>query len=66
MWLRGEESDCVEASLDPAPAPGSVADREHRKWEEKAVPLSHNPYSSENIGRRRSLPAGEESIVSLR
>ena len=47
--------------------PGSLADREHRKWEEKTVPLSHNPYSMENIGRRRTMSfAGEEAIVSLR
>ena len=33
---------------------GSVADREHRKWVEKAVPLSNNPYTMENISRRKT------------
>ena len=46
---------------------GSIADREHRKWVEKAIPLSNNPYSMENITKRRTMSQlGEESIVSLR
>ena len=40
-------------SGDGAPAPGSVADREHRKWEEEAVTLQHNPYS--RSGNRHML-----------
>ena len=28
-----------------SPTPGSVVDRQHRKWEEAAVELAHNPYS---------------------
>jgi len=39
--------------VDPAPAPGSLADREHRKWVEKAVTLDNNPYTTENIVKRR-------------
>ena len=46
---------------------GSLADREHRKWVEKAVPLSNNPYNMENITRRRRMSLqGEDSIVTLR
>ena len=41
------------AEVDPAPAPGSLADREHRKWMEAAVSLRNNPYSKENIDKRR-------------
>jgi len=41
-------------TLGPAPPAGSLADREHRKWEEKAIALSNNPYSKENIARRRT------------
>ena len=38
--------------IDPAPAPGSLADREHRKWEEATVQLQYNPYTRENVARR--------------
>ena len=41
------------AEVDPAPLPGSLADREHRKWMEAAVSLRNNPYSKENIDKRR-------------
>lgn len=41
------------AEVDPAPVPGSLADREHRKWVEAAVSLRNNPYSKENIDKRR-------------
>ncbi|XP_075217026.1 uncharacterized protein LOC142322160 isoform X3 [Lycorma delicatula] len=34
------------------PRPGTIAEREYLKWQ-KAVPLSNNPYSKENIERRR-------------
>ena len=44
---------------------GSVADRERRKWVEKAVALSNNPYTEESIVRRRSSATGPE-FVSLR
>ncbi|XP_052120955.1 uncharacterized protein LOC113216045 isoform X2 [Frankliniella occidentalis] len=33
------------------PRPGTIAEREHRKWLE-ATPLPNNPYSPENIERR--------------
>ncbi|CAH0773968.1 unnamed protein product [Bemisia tabaci] len=35
----------------PTPRPGTIAEREHKKWE-KAVPLANNPYSKENIDKR--------------
>ena len=50
---------------EEGPAPGSVADRERRKWVEKAVSLSNNPYSKENIVRRKSSSSGG-NYVSLR
>ncbi len=44
---------------------GSVGDRERRKWVEKAVPMSNNPYTKENIVRRkRSSNSGD--FVSMR
>ena len=46
---------------------GSLADREHRKWVENALALSNNPYSMENLTRRRTMSLlGEESMVTLR
>ena len=41
-----------ECSLEAAPQPGSLADREHRKWAEAGVELRHNPYTRESIARR--------------
>ena len=44
---------------------GSVGERERRKWVEKAVPMSNNPYTTENIVRRkRSSNNGD--FVSMR
>ena len=60
MCVREEEEEEEEG-----PAPGSVADRERRKWVEKAVSLSNNPYSKENIVRRKSSSSGG-NYVSLR
>ena len=33
---------------------GSFADRERRKWTEKAIAMQNNPYSKESIERRLS------------
>lgn len=42
-----------DVDLDrPMAKPGTIADREHRKWTENAIPLQNNPYSRENIERR--------------
>ena len=32
---------------------GSLADREHRKWLENAVPMPNNPYTTENVILRK-------------
>merc|ERR1711892_538279 len=39
--------------FDELPTPGSLADREHRKWLENAVPMPNNPYTTENIILRK-------------
>ena len=62
MCVMEEEEEEEE---EEGPAPGSVADRERRKWVEKAVSLSNNPYSKENIVRRKSSSSGG-NYVSLR
>ena len=59
----------INAKIKPKfPFIGSLADREHRKWEEKAISLSNNPYCKENIARRRTwslatLPPLRYSLV---
>ncbi|OXU29168.1 hypothetical protein TSAR_006036, partial [Trichomalopsis sarcophagae] len=54
------DSDCLPRSDDDfvedfdlfaPPVPGSIADREHKKWQ-NALPIENNPYSSENIQKR--------------
>ncbi|PNF35104.1 hypothetical protein B7P43_G09476 [Cryptotermes secundus] len=42
-----------ETELATPPRPGTIAEREHRKWE-NAPPLPNNPYSPENINKRLS------------
>ncbi|KAK8788764.1 hypothetical protein V5799_021460 [Amblyomma americanum] len=37
--------------LNAPPKPGTIAEREHAKWQ-NAVPLPNNPYSVENLSRR--------------
>ena len=64
MCIKGEEEEGGQ-SPELTSAPGSVADRERRKWVEKAVCLSNNPYSKENIVRRKSSSSGGE-YMSLR
>ena len=50
---------------DAQVAQSSVGDRERRKWVENAVPMSNNPYTKENIVRRkRSSNSGD--FVSMR
>ncbi|XP_065297392.1 uncharacterized protein [Dermacentor albipictus] len=39
--------------LNAPPKPGTIAEREHAKWQ-NAVPLPNNPYSVENLSRRAS------------
>ena len=38
---------------------GSIADREHRKWTEKAIPLQNNPYTKESIEKRLQRISGD-------
>ncbi|XP_026296743.1 uncharacterized protein LOC725732 isoform X10 [Apis mellifera] len=40
-----------EVRLATPPRPGSIAEREHKKWE-NAPPIENNPYSRENIQKR--------------
>ncbi|XP_069675416.1 uncharacterized protein [Periplaneta americana] len=47
------EATTQEAELATPPRPGTIAEREHRKWE-SAPPLPNNPYSPENISKRLS------------
>ncbi|XP_025419497.1 uncharacterized protein LOC112689843 isoform X2 [Sipha flava] len=52
------------------PRPGTIAEREHLKWE-KATPLTNNPYSAENIEKRKyksmfgSRSSSEASLQNL-
>lgn len=41
----------AEDRLGTPPRPGTIAEREHRKWE-NAPPIENNPYSQENIQKR--------------
>ena len=40
--------------------PGTIADREHRKWTEKAVALRNNPYSKESLEKRLSVTSSND------
>ena len=35
----------AEVEYRPSFKPGSLAEREHRKWTEKAIVMANNPYS---------------------
>ena len=35
----------TELEYRPSFKPGSLAEREHRKWTEKAIVMANNPYS---------------------
>ncbi|XP_046753447.1 uncharacterized protein LOC124416427 isoform X3 [Diprion similis] len=41
----------VDLFLATPPRPGTIAEREHKKWE-NAAPIENNPYSEENIQKR--------------
>jgi hypothetical protein len=49
----------------PATKPGTIADREHRKWIEKAVPLQNNPYSKESLEKRLSRTSVDSGTSTL-
>ena len=40
-----DSSASVEVEYRPSFKPGSLAEREHRKWTEKAIVMANNPYS---------------------
>ncbi|XP_042866418.1 uncharacterized protein LOC122249530 isoform X3 [Penaeus japonicus] len=46
----GHEAEAIATST---PQPGTIAEREHRKWE-AAVPLANNPYAPERLVQRLS------------
>ncbi|XP_064099185.1 uncharacterized protein LOC135210255 isoform X3 [Macrobrachium nipponense] len=56
-----EHGECLESDQTSGlalhqglpPQPGTIADREHRKWE-AAVPIANNPYAPERLVRRLS------------
>ena len=74
MSNMGSESNFEDSDLSLKPrdmendaqvTQSSVGDRERRKWVENAVPMSNNPYTKENIVRRkRSSNSGD--FVSMR
>ncbi|XP_011872206.1 PREDICTED: uncharacterized protein LOC105564451 isoform X2 [Vollenhovia emeryi] len=50
----GENHDGMISENDPLsapPRPGTIAEREHKKWE-NAPPIENNPYSEESIRKR--------------
>nr|XP_012153992.1 PREDICTED: uncharacterized protein LOC100881454 isoform X5 [Megachile rotundata] len=48
--LKSKKSE-EEVRLAAPPRPGTIAEREHKKWE-NAPPIQNNPYSEENIQKR--------------
>ncbi len=49
----------------PSARPGTIADREHRKWIEKAVPLTNNPYSKESLEKRLSKASMDSGTSTM-
>ncbi|XP_058808497.1 uncharacterized protein LOC131674052 isoform X2 [Phymastichus coffea] len=47
----GVPCSAADSRLTSPPRPGTIADREHRKWQ-TAAPMENNPYSEENLQRR--------------
>ncbi|XP_026674316.1 uncharacterized protein LOC108631026 [Ceratina calcarata] len=50
LFLQNKSTE-EEVRLATPPKPGTIAEREHRKWE-NAPPIENNPYSQENIQKR--------------
>ncbi|XP_078033814.1 uncharacterized protein LOC144468306 isoform X2 [Augochlora pura] len=48
LFLQNEKE---QTQLATPPRPGTIAEREHKKWE-NAPPIENNPYSQENIQKR--------------
>ncbi|KAK9307255.1 hypothetical protein QLX08_002294 [Tetragonisca angustula] len=51
LSLQGNDPEAEPGRLGTPPRPGTIAEREHRKWE-NAPPIENNPYSQENIQKR--------------
>ncbi|XP_022245775.1 uncharacterized protein LOC106462420 isoform X2 [Limulus polyphemus] len=47
--------------LHAPPRPGTIAEREHKKWM-NAVPLANNPYTAENLSKRMNRKVSEAVI----
>ena len=52
LIIRTDPESPLEEPSD-SPAPGSLADREHKKWSQSAVVMENNPYTSENVMLRK-------------
>ncbi|KAK0177507.1 hypothetical protein PV328_001554 [Microctonus aethiopoides] len=50
-FLEREKTYENNLQLSSPPRPGTIAEREHKKWE-NAPPIENNPYSQENIQKR--------------
>ncbi|XP_060838446.1 uncharacterized protein LOC132920232 isoform X2 [Rhopalosiphum padi] len=50
--VSSDEVNVAQEDEPLPPRPGTIAEREHSKWE-KAAPLTNNPYSAENIEKRK-------------
>ncbi|XP_060878235.1 uncharacterized protein LOC132950711 isoform X2 [Metopolophium dirhodum] len=50
--VSSEDVNVAQEDEQLPPRPGTIAEREHSKWE-KATPLTNNPYSAENIEKRK-------------
>ncbi|XP_076057936.1 uncharacterized protein LOC143035168 isoform X9 [Oratosquilla oratoria] len=61
-----EEEDFSEVHMAP-PKPGTIAEREYRKWEQ-AVPFPNNPYAPDKLASRlsshRTFPVSSSSTSS--
>ena len=53
MYDRSQSDYIVILSI------GTIADREHRKWTEKAISLQNNPYTKESIEKRLQRISGD-------
>lgn len=60
------DKDNTINDLNAPPRPGTIAEREHKKWL-NAIPLRNNPYSAANIakrlGRRRPSVELSQSVI---
>lgn len=51
---KDDEESITSPQQQPA-KPGTLAEREHRKWEESPINWPDNPYTMENVGKRKHL-----------